>query len=153
MTMAIRISKKCNYALRAVFELARRRTDAPVTVAQIAGAQGIPPRFLEGILNELRHAGLARSHRGNAGGYTLALPPKHIAVADVVEAIQGPISLGAAHRGKSSAGKYFWGDCAFEELWKSVDESMAQVCRETTLADLIKWERASEQTLVPDYVI
>ena len=151
--MAIRISKKCSYALRAVFELARRRTDAPVTVAQIAGAQGIPPRFLESILNELRHAGLARSHRGNAGGYTLALPPKQIAVADVVEVIQGPISLAAARGSKSSASKYFCGDSAFESLWKSVDESMAQVCRETTLADLIKWERASEQTPVPDYVI
>ena len=151
--MAIRISKKCHYALRAVFELAHRRTDAPVTVAEIAKAQGIPPRFLEGILNELRHARLVRSHRGNSGGYMLALPPSEITVVDVIEAIQGPISSIASRRTKSSGDKYFRGDWAFEEFWKTVDESMAQICRETTIPDLLRWERAKVQSSVADYAI
>ncbi len=150
--MAIRISKRCYYGLRAMFELARRRTDAPVAVAELASAQGIPPRFLESILNQLRHGGLVQSHRGNAGGYTLALPPQEVAVARVVELIQGPISVAAAGNGPSGS-KYFCGDSAFTEFWKTVSESMAQVCRETTLADLIKRERTSAQTPVPDYVI
>jgi Rrf2 family protein len=136
-----------------MFELARRRTAAPIAVAELANAQGIPPRFLESILNQLRHAGLVQSHRGNTGGYTLALPPEEIAVARVVELIQGPISVAAAPGNTPSGGKYFCGDSAFAEFWKTVDESMAQVWRETTLADLIKWERTSVQTPVPDYVI
>jgi len=147
------MSKRCYYGLRAMFELARRRTDAPVAVAELANAQGIPPRFLENILNQLRHGGLVQSHRGNTGGYTLALPPQEIAVARVVEQIQGPISVAAAAGNGASAGKYFCGDSAFAEFWKTVDESMAQICRETTLADLIKWERTSARTPVPDYVI
>ena len=66
--MAIKISKKCDYALRAIFELAFRSTSRPVAVQEIAAAQNIPPRFLEIILNELRQVGLVASHRGNAGG-------------------------------------------------------------------------------------
>jgi Rrf2 family protein len=151
--MAIRISKKCYYALRAVFELAQRHTDVPVTVAEIASTQGMPPRFLEGILNELRHARLVRSHRGNAGGYTLALPPSEITVADVVQVSQGPFSLVAGRGTKSIGNKYFCGDWAFEEFWKTVDESMARICRETTLADLLRLEKASAQSSIPDYAI
>ena len=81
----MRISKKCYYALRALFELALRQTAAPVAVAEIASAQDIPARFLETILNELRHAGLVVSHRGNAGGYSLAAPAEKTTVADIVE--------------------------------------------------------------------
>ncbi len=136
-----------------MFELAHRRTDAPVPVADIASAQGIPPRFLEGILSELRHARLVRSHRGNTGGYTLALPPGKITVADVIQAIQGPISLVAGRGTKSIGYKYFRGDWAFEEFWQTVDESMAQICRETTVADLLGWERARVQSSVLDYAI
>lgn len=150
--MAIRVSKRTHYALRAVFELAGRGTAAPIAVADVAQAQDIPPRFLEGILNELRHAGLVASQRGNAGGYSLALSPEQITVADILEATQGPISVvaGECRNGQS---KYVPGDSAFDELWQTVDESIAEVCRRTTIADLMKWERMNERTPVPDYVI
>lgn len=149
--MAIRISKKCHYALRAVYELASRRTAEPVTVAQIADAQSIPPRFLESILNQLRHAGLVISHRGNAGGYTLAASPEGITVAQVIEAAQGPISI-AAPQGKRSPG-YYAGDAAFKRLWETLDASMAQCCGQTSLADLMGWEMQSRRGPVLDYVI
>lgn len=151
--MSMRMSKKCYYALRAVFELAQRPVSTPVTVAQIATAQGIPPRFLEGILNELRHAGIAVSHRGNAGGYTLAVPAGKISVADVIEATEGPISVAAAYGKRRREDRYRRGDCAFEELWDTMNGSVNQVCRETSLADLVAKERMSERTPVPDYMI
>jgi Rrf2 family protein len=148
--MAIKISKKCHYALRAVYELASRRSAVPVPVAQIADAQGIPPRFLEGILNQLRQAGLVVSHRGNAGGYTLATFPEAICMAQVIEAVQGPISMAAT--GGPSCG-YIAGDAAFEKLWETLDASMAECCSQTSFADLMKWEMQSERHPVPDYVI
>lgn len=148
--MAIKISKKCHYALRAVFELTARRTAAPIAVAQIAEAQGIPPRFLEGILNQLRHAGLVVSHRGNTGGYTLATAPEDITVAQVIEATQGPISM-AASNGQPCG--YIAGDAAFEQFWETLDASMLQCCGQTTFADLMKWEMRSERRPVLDYVI
>lgn len=149
----MRISKKCYYALRALFELALRRTAAPVAVAEIASAQDIPARFLETILNELRHAGLVISHRGNAGGYSLAAPAEKTTVADVVEVMEGPISVVAADGAGGGHGKYLCGDCALEAFWETVNESITQVCRKTSLADLVKRERMSEHRPVPDYVI
>jgi len=148
--MAIKVSKKCHYALRAVFELTARRTAAPVAVAQIAEAQEIPTRFLEGILNQLRHAGLVVSHRGNTGGYTLAAAPENITVAQVIEATQGPISM-ATSNGHSYG--YVAGDAAFEQFWETLDASMLQCCGQTTFADLMKWEMRSERRPVLDYVI
>jgi Rrf2 family protein len=149
--MAIRISRKCHYALRAVYELASRRTAIPVAVGQIADAQGIPPRFLESILNQLRHAGLVISHRGNAGGYTLAASPEGITVAQVIEAAQGPISI-AASQGNHPHG-YFAGDAAFEQFWESLDTSIAECCGQMSFADLMGWEMQSKRQPVLDYVI
>jgi Rrf2 family transcriptional regulator, cysteine metabolism repressor len=149
--MAIRISRKCHYALRAVYELASRRTTVPVAVAQIADAQGIPPRFLESILNQLRHAGLVVSHRGNAGGYTLATSPEGITVAQVIEAAQGPISMAAAR--SNHPRRYFAGDAAFGQFWETLDTSMAECCGQTSFADLMGWEIQSKRQPVLDYVI
>lgn len=149
--MAIKVSKKCHYALRAVFELAARRTSVPVAVAQIAEAQGIPPRFLEAILNQLRQAGLVVSHRGNSGGYTLAAPPEAITVGHVIEAVQGPISAAASTNGRGCG--YIAGDAAFEQFWETLDASMAECCSQTSFADLMRSEMRSERRPVLDYVI
>ena len=70
------LSRKCQYALRALFELARRSNKGPARSADIAKAQGIPPNFLELILKELRQADWVRSFRGVRGGYVLAIAPR-----------------------------------------------------------------------------
>lgn len=150
--MSIGISKKCCYALRAVFELAFRATSEPITVQEIASVQGIPARFLEIILNELRQAGVVASHRGNAGGYVLAGPPRRITAAQVIEAIEGPISVGAG-ADRRATGKYFPGDSALASLWTKVNKSVAGVCQDTTFEDLVEWERRSNPAPVPDYSI
>jgi len=91
----MKISKRCQYALRAVFELGLRKTDQPVKIQEIAGAQNIPPRFLEVILNQLRHAGFVDSRRGSEGGYMLAQAPEDLTVGQVIRYIQGPFSMTA----------------------------------------------------------
>ena len=58
------ISNKCNYALRALLELAKRDGGGPATIVDIAQAQSIPARFLEAILRQLKQAGLTESVRG-----------------------------------------------------------------------------------------
>jgi Rrf2 family cysteine metabolism transcriptional repressor len=151
--MAIRISKKCYYALRAVFELALRDSVDPVTVQEIASVQDMPARFLEAILNELRQAGIVVSHRGNAGGYLLAKPPDKTTVAEVIEVIQGPISIAKMPDRTHGARMYFCGDAALERLWQCMNDSIAGVCLETSFADLVAWEKSSKRTAVPDYSI
>lgn len=146
----IRLSRKCEYALRALFELAMRGDGHPVKIHRIATAQSLPPRFLEVILNELRHAGLVQSRRGNAGGYTLARPAKQLSVGEVIEQIQGPIELsGQHHRGS----KYYYGDYAFARLWKQISRAVSGMCNSTSFAELVECEKKEMAKRVLDYTI
>ncbi len=72
------LSQKSQYAVRAVFELAKRHGAGPVAAARLAEAQYIPLRFLENILGELRQAGFVESVRGKEGGYRLSRPPAQV---------------------------------------------------------------------------
>ena len=86
----VRVSAKVDYALRAMLELAS--AGGLVKGEQIATAQGIPQKFLETILLDLRHAELVTSRRGVEGGYALARPAEEISLADVIRAVEGPIA-------------------------------------------------------------
>jgi len=149
----MRIPKKCQYALRAIFELALRDANQPVKIHEIAGAQNIPPRFLEVILNELRHAGFVESRRGNEGGYMLARPAEDLAVGEIIRHIQGPISLTVNDGRKTNKGEYFYGDHAFAQLWKGVNSAISEVCDNTTFAELIAYEKQKKAAMVPNYSI
>jgi Rrf2 family protein len=87
----MRISAKADYAVRAAIELAAGEAETAMTSEAIATAQGIPRKFLEAILGDLRRAGLVRSVRGLNGGYHLAAPAREISVADVIRAVDGPL--------------------------------------------------------------
>jgi len=146
----MRLSKKCQYALRAVFELAHRNDGRPAKIQDIGRAQGVSPRFLEVILNELRHAGLVESRRGNEGGYLLAKPAKEITVNEVVQCVQGPISV-AGEEGPKGPGVF--GDEAFEELWRDINEAVCEVCDGRTFADMVESARQKRRQMAPNYVI
>ena len=149
----MRISKRCQYALRAVFELALRNTGQPVKIHQIAGAQNIPPRFLEVILNQLKHAGFVESRRGNEGGYMLARLAENLTVGEVIQYIQGPVFMTADNAGKPNKSEVFYGDYAFKQLWQKVNSAVAQVCDNTTFAELVECEMARKSASVPNYSI
>lgn len=85
------ISKKAKYAFKALIHLAGR-ADRTVQTDEIARAEGIPRKFLEQILLELKHRGLIASRRGRAGGYTMAARPQDITVGQVLRMIDGPVA-------------------------------------------------------------
>jgi len=149
----MRISKKCQYALRAVFELAMRDPGLPVKIHEIAGAQNIPPRFLEVILNQLRHAGFVDSRRGKEGGYMLARAAEGLTVGEVIRYIQGPISMTTGDERKANKGASFYGEYALEQLWENVNNAVSKVCDNTTFAELIEYEKAKKTASVPNYSI
>ncbi len=149
----MKISKRCQYALRAVFELGLRKTDQPVKIQEIAGAQNIPPRFLEVILNQLRHAGFVDSRRGSEGGYMLAQAPEDLTVGQVIRYIQGPFSMTANDDRGSDERESFYGDYAFNQLWENVNTAISKVCDNTTFAELIEYEKAKKTASVPNYSI
>jgi len=149
----IRISRKCEYALRAVFELAVRNGERPVKIHHIASSQHIPRRFLEIILNDLRHAGLVQSRRGNMGGYLLAKPAAALTIRDVVEQIQGGISASPLDGEKADLRKCCYGNDAFKEFWGNVSKAVSGICENTNFAELVANERRIKAGAVADYVI
>ncbi len=129
----MRISAKADYAVRAAVELAAAG-DRTVKGEALAQAQGIPLRFLENILAELRHAGLVRSHRGSEGGYALARPAAEITVADVVRAVEGPL---AAVRGERPEDVSYAGAAEpLSQVWIAVRANLRAVVENVTVADV-----------------
>jgi Rrf2 family protein len=134
----MRISAKTDYAVRAVVELAAATDDHPVKSERIATAQGIPLRFLENILVQLRQAGIVTSRRGAEGGYRLASPADEITVADVIRAIDGPLAGVGGERPEKLA---FIGTAEpLREVWVAVRASLRDVLEHVTLADLASGE-------------
>src|SRR5207237_7724933 len=134
---AVRLSAKADYAIRAAAELAAA-SDAPVKGERIAAAQSIPPKFLENILLDLKHAGLVRTQRGAEGGYWLAKPPAEITLADVIRAVEGPL---ANVRGTRPEELVYGGAAGgLREVWIALRANLRAVLEQVTLADLAAGE-------------
>ena len=136
------ISQKCQYAIRTMFELARRAgSPAPVQAKDIAAAQAIPLRFLKVILGQLRNAGLVSARRGRDGGYTLARPPAAITVGELIRVVQGPLLMvdcpPGGDRDCALAGR-----CVFRDMWRRAETAVDAVFDGTTLKTLVDADRA-----------
>jgi Rrf2 family protein len=138
----VRVSAKADYALRATIELAASGGDGPVKGERVAQAQGIPLKFLENILGDLRQAGLVRSQRGTDGGYWLARPAAEISLADVIRAVEGPI---ANVRGAGPEEVEYEGSAErLREVWIAVRANLRSVLEQVTLADVASGELPAE---------
>ncbi len=134
------ISLKCQYALRAVFELAKRQGRGPVKIGKIAEVQAIPQRFLETILNQLRQSGVVESRRGKDGGYLLARDYRKLTVGQVIRIIQGPptvVDCASGRKGKPGA---FDEDSVFLPLWEKAEKALSEVYESATFQDLVRQE-------------
>jgi Rrf2 family protein len=130
----VRISAKADYAVRAALELASGEEGEPVKGDAIAEAQGIPLKFLENILGELKHSGIVASRRGASGGYWLAKPPEEIALADIVRAVEGPL---ATVRGQGPEALEYKGEAApLQKVWIALRTNIREIMDEVTLADI-----------------
>src|SRR4051794_26537601 len=87
----VKVTAKADYAVRAALELATV-DEGLVKGERIAQAQGIPLKFLENILIDLRHAGIVHAQRGAEGGYRLARDPEDVTIGQVIRAVEGPLA-------------------------------------------------------------
>lgn len=135
----MRISARADYAVRAATELAAAPADAPMLTAEaVAHAQGIPHKFLEGILVSLREAGLVAAQRGSGGGYRLQRPAAEISVADVVRAVDGPLVF---VRGERPSELHYDGSAEpLLGVWVALRARVREVLEGVTLADLAAGE-------------
>ena len=130
----MRVSAKVDYAMRAMVELAASGDAAPITAERLAEAQGIPQKFLQNILLELRRAGLVESHRGPDGGHTLGRPADRITVADVIRAVDGPLGAVAGHAPEDTT--YRGAAARLRDTWVALRASVRGVLENITLADI-----------------
>ncbi|MFZ5928247.1 MAG: RrF2 family transcriptional regulator [Acidobacteriota bacterium] len=142
-TTLMNVSVKCEYALRAVFELALRSRTEPTRIADIAERQGIPQKFLESILAELKRSGFLESKRGAEGGYLLGRPAELITVGEVVRSVEG----GRTGRATLESGG------ALDFFWDRVDAAVAEIIDRTTFADLVREWRERQASFVPNWEI
>ncbi|BAL92560.1 putative transcriptional regulator [Actinoplanes missouriensis 431] len=127
------VSARTDYAVRAMLAVTSEHPHL-VKAASLAAAQDIPLSFLQGILLDLRRAGLLHSHRGVDGGYALARPAEEITVGDVVRAAGGALTT---VRGlPTSTATYHGAATALHDVWIAVEAAIEGVVDHRTLAEL-----------------
>lgn len=145
----MRISAKCDYACRALLELALHSTEeGPLQINDIASHQDIPLQYLMQILIQLKHAGLVASSRGKAGGYYLANRPDQVRLGDVIRAIDGPLMpIKCVNKGSPEVCSIEAG-CVFREVWGDVEEAMAAVVDNITFEDIANRVRMRDRVVM-----
>jgi Rrf2 family protein len=130
----MQVSRKIDYALRAVIHLADEEEARACSVAEIAARERIPRQFLEKIVQELIHKGLVRSRRGPHGGYVLARPADQVSFKDVIEALEGPISLNVCVGEHPDC--FLLGTCGMQRVWQEGQRRVLQLFEKTTIASV-----------------
>ncbi|MGJ7030651.1 RrF2 family transcriptional regulator [Niabella hirudinis] len=132
------LTKKSQYAFKALGYLADRQKDGPVLISEISKKKRIPLKFLENILLELRKAGILESKKGKGGGYFFKQNPADVKMATVIRLIDGPISM------LPCVSLYFYERCkncdekrcGLHDVMKQVRDVTLHVLESRTLADL-----------------
>jgi Rrf2 family protein len=133
----MKISQKGLYALQAMMMLARRRQQGAIKIREIAYEEGLPEKFLELILLELKNARMVESVRGAKGGYQLRREPEDVNLSEIIRLIDGPL---APFADAEQLRELIDRDLAHRALYKvflDVRDAAARILDNTTLADLI----------------
>ncbi len=132
--VGLQLTRGGEYGLRAMMYLARVPDGEVASLREIGRAQEVPESFLAKILQTLVHAGLASSQRGARGGFCLARPSDTISAREVIEAIDGPVSLN---------GCVLWPEecsrserCPMHEVWVRAQDEMMSVLDGVRLSGL-----------------
>jgi Rrf2 family protein len=142
----MRVSLKATYGIMASVDLAIQDGNIPVQSKAIARRQAIPVRFLEQVLHAMKQAGLVESVRGAQGGYALAKVPSEISLAEIVEALDGPLTMPKqpklSHHRRSVRTPF---DSLLWDIWARVRQAELDVLSSVTLKDLVDRHRQLDQ--------
>ncbi len=137
----MQITRQADYAVRAVYYLAKLEKNERAATSRIAKEQHIPPSFLAKIISQLSIAGLLHTSRGARGGVSLARPPEEINLLEVVEAIDGPIRLNECVGDDGMC--TFEENCPMRPIWCDAQQELVQRLRSTTFAQFVNGESAN----------
>jgi len=136
----MKISYKCDYALKALLELSIRYMedkDAVASIQELAKIGDMPTKFLEQILLTLKKGGFVKSKRGINGGFVLGRPPQDITVGEVIRLIEGPIEPIECARDDRYKGCKDFAGCIFRNVWKEVTNAISIVIDTLTFEELV----------------
>lgn len=134
------LSKKSQYAFKALMYLAQNSEKGPVLIAEISKKKKIPLKFLENILLELKKGGVLESKKGKGGGYYFAVPPAEVPMAKVIRLLDGPIallpcvSLNFYEKCKNCDEK----SCGLHDMMVLVRDATLKVLERKTVSDIAK---------------
>jgi len=134
------VSQKCQYAIRALLDLAKHYGRGPVPTSATALSQAVPQRFLEVIMNELKAHGLVVSRRGVRGGYELARDPAGLTVGEVIRLIDGPLDPVRCTRDWERVCCPLKDRCSLIDLWSRAKQAVEAVYDGTTFGQLAEAE-------------
>ena len=132
----MQITKQADYAVRAMAHLAKIEPNKRAATSDIAKAQKIPPSFLAKIISQLSIAGLINTSRGAHGGVMLARPANKISMLDVVESIDGPISLNDCTLAPESCDQSI--DCPMHEIWVALQKDLVEKLSNSTFDKFVR---------------
>lgn len=132
----MKISTRSRYGLRLLYELARRNDSKPVFLNEIAKSQAVSEKYLSKLVIPLRSAGLIRSSRGAHGGYVLARKPDEISLLEVIEVLEGSISLIECMEDPASCERS--DGCPARGIWLGLDKVMREYCSGVNLEDMLR---------------
>lgn len=137
----MKLSKKAEYALRAVTAMGRSPLGTTFSIQEISSGERIPLKFLEQILVVLKNSGLLRSRRGVGGGYQLNVQPAQITLREVVEPIDGPFDpitcTSALNQSRTTCECGILGGCALSKTFSDLRGVVRGWLDQTTVADVI----------------
>ena len=128
----MRLTGRIVFAIRAAAELAGR--DEYVPLDQIAQAQDLPADYVRSALSDLRRSGIVRTRRGRVGGYRLARPAEQITLADIIRAVDGPLTVVQGERTDNI--EYAGAAAGLEDVWLAVRRAERRILEAVTLEDL-----------------
>lgn len=132
----LEITRQADYALRAATELARVPEGERVSTAIIATQQNIPLPFLAKIISQLVVRGILETARGASGGVSLARHPDQVNMREIIEAIDGPITLNRCTRDPATCEQME--SCPFCEIFVDAQAALTTRLEGTSLADLVR---------------
>ena len=139
----MRVSTKGRYGLRLLLDVAVHEKLGPVALRDISRRQGISQKYLWQVINPLKMAGLLRATRGAHGGYVLAKAPARISIRDIVEILEGPVSVVGCVQSPGTCDRS--ATCTARGAWSEVESRIKDVMEGITLQYLLEQQAKQEQ--------
>ena len=138
----MKISTRGRYGLRILLDLALHDNGSPRMIRDIAGSQRISEKYISRLIIDLRRAGMVKSIRGSRGGYRIARYPKNLTVLDVIEVMEGPVSIIDCVTTESCDRQR---GCAVRSIWCDMNNQIRSALAAVTLQDVIDRQRENEE--------